>query len=177
MKPQADVFDIVNERDEVIGQATRAEAHAKNLRHRAVHIWILNRKGEFLLQKRSATKDTCPCMWTSSVCGHVDAGENYEEAAQREIIEEIGLKTALSIKEIGYEKACAETAMEFTRIYVASCEGPFQFPQEEISELKWMSFKKIQHIIQKKPETLSPIFIYLWNKFDAHDEHESDVNL
>jgi isopentenyldiphosphate isomerase len=60
MKAQEDIFDIVNEKDEIIGQASRPEVHAKNLFHRASHVWIFNSKGEMLLQKRSTNKDTFP---------------------------------------------------------------------------------------------------------------------
>lgn len=159
-----DVFDIVNEKDEIIGQTERSEAHAKGLMHRASHVWIFNKKGEFLLQKRSAGKDTCPNMWTSSVCGHVDAGESYEDAAVREIIEEIGLEEAPTIKEIGYEKAVPETAMEFTKLYIAKSEGPFRFPEDEISELRWVSIEEMDRMILEEGETVAGVLKYLWSK-------------
>ena len=47
--PQNEVFDVVNENDEVVGEATRGEVHQNpDLIHRAVHIWLLNDKGEIL---------------------------------------------------------------------------------------------------------------------------------
>ena len=54
---QEEIFDVIDENNKVIGKATRKEVHAKGLLHRAVHILIVNSKGEMLLQKRSMTKD------------------------------------------------------------------------------------------------------------------------
>ena len=64
-----EIFDVVNERDEVIGQAPRPEVHRLGLRHRAVHVLIFNARGEVFLQKRSMSKDTFPSVWDSSKVG------------------------------------------------------------------------------------------------------------
>src|SRR5882724_4390992 len=88
-----EIFDVVNERDEVIGQNLRREVHRLGLRHRAVHVLVFNRRGELFLQKRSMTKDTFPGAWDSSASGHVDSGEDYDACAIRELREEIGLET------------------------------------------------------------------------------------
>lgn len=163
-EPKEEFFDIVNERDEIIGRATRSQVHAQFLRHRAVHVWIFNSRGNFLLQKRSLTKDTCPGTWTSSVCGHVDAGESYQEAVAREIREEIGLEKIPEFQEIAYEPASSETFMEFTRIYRAESEGPFRFPPEEISELRWMPPNQITRLINEHPDDFAPLFRHLWTR-------------
>ena len=70
--PQNEVFDVVNEKDEVVGEAIRGEVHRNpKLIHRAVHIWVLNDRGEILLQQRSLTKDKAPGQWDISCAGHV----------------------------------------------------------------------------------------------------------
>ena len=58
MNYSEEIFDIVNERDEVVGQNTRREVHARGLWHRAVHVLVFNARGEVFLQKRSMLKDT-----------------------------------------------------------------------------------------------------------------------
>lgn len=69
---QKEVFDIVDEHDNVIGKATRGQAHAdKNLIHRSIGVVVFNKKGKVFLQQRSATKDTEPLKWTISASGHV----------------------------------------------------------------------------------------------------------
>ena len=86
-----EIFDVVNERDEVIGQAPRPEVHARGLWHRAVHVLVFNAQGEVFLQKRSMKKDIAAGKWDSSSSGHLDTGEDYDACAVREAREEIGL--------------------------------------------------------------------------------------
>ena len=71
----SELFDVVNERNEVTGQLTRGEVHARGLLHRAVHIFVVNRRGEVFLQKRSHLKDVAPLRWDSSAAGHLDAAD------------------------------------------------------------------------------------------------------
>lgn len=89
-----ELFDIVDELNQVTGQGTRREIHEGSLRHRAVHMFLVNKHGAVLLQKRSLWKDRQPGKWDSSAAGHLDAGESYEEAAVRELKEELGCPAA-----------------------------------------------------------------------------------
>ena len=91
-KMSEEIFDIVNERDEVIDRGPRGEVHRLGLRHRAVHVLVFNSRGEVFLQKRSMKKDTAQGKWDSSSSGHVDSGEDYDACAVRELREEIGLR-------------------------------------------------------------------------------------
>ena len=101
----------------VIGDATRAEVHGNNLRHRAVHILVFNHSSEIFLQKRSRWKDRHPGLWDSSAAGHVDAGEDYDEAADRELNEELGVKAALT--RVTKLPASEQTGQEFIWLYRA----------------------------------------------------------
>src|SRR3989338_6629550 len=83
--------DIVGEKDNVVGCEEKDIAHQRGLWHRMSGIYLTNSEGKLLLQKRSATKDVFPNLWTQSVGGHVDAGESYETAALRELKEELGI--------------------------------------------------------------------------------------
>ena len=86
-----EIFDVVNECDEVIDAKPRSEVHRLGLKHRAIHVLVFNSRGETFLQKRSMTKDREPGKWDSSTSGHVDSGEDYDACAVRELREEIGL--------------------------------------------------------------------------------------
>jgi isopentenyldiphosphate isomerase len=87
-----EIFDVVDEHDQVIRQETRREVHRRGLRHRAVHILIFNQRGQVFLQKRSMQNDSFPGAWDSSASGHLDTGEDYDACAVRELREEIGLE-------------------------------------------------------------------------------------
>jgi isopentenyl-diphosphate delta-isomerase type 1 len=127
-----DIFDIVNEHDEVIGRKPRSEVHARGLLHRAVHVLVFNSRGEIFLQKRSRLKDRQPGVWDSSCSGHVDSGEIYDETAVRELQEEIGLRINSPPQKLFKIDACAETDAEFVWIYRCESEGPFQLHPDEI---------------------------------------------
>src|ERR1700744_1186398 len=104
-----EIFDIVNERDEVIDARPRSVVHAQGLLHRAVHVLVFNSRGEIFLQKRSMLKDRQPGVWDSSCSGHVDSGETYDETAVRELGEEIGLRLSVPPRRLFKIDACEET--------------------------------------------------------------------
>jgi len=112
-----EIFDVVNERDEVVGQAPRREVHARSLKHRAVHILVFNARGQVFLQKRSLKKDLHPGVWDSSTSGHLDTGEDYDAALKvfGEIAtEEPGdLLSALRMSQIYRQKRDFAKAREF----------------------------------------------------------------
>lgn len=92
MSNDNELFPLVNEEGDVIGKATRSFCHrgSKPL-HPVVHLHILNNKGELYLQKRSMKKDIQPGKWDTAVGGHIDYGEEVEDALKREAREELGI--------------------------------------------------------------------------------------
>jgi isopentenyldiphosphate isomerase len=134
-----EIFDVVNERDEVIDRKPRAEVHRLGLRHRAVHVLVFNARGEVFLQKRSLRKDKSPGLWDSSASGHVDSGEEYDACAVRELREEIGLKLNAAPRRLFKLAAGPETDEEFVWVYRSEAEGPFQLNAEEIERGGWFA--------------------------------------
>jgi isopentenyl-diphosphate delta-isomerase type 1 len=131
-------FDVVDEKDRVVGRASREEVHRLGLFHRAVHIWIFDHNGYLLLQKRALIKDRHPGAWDCSCSGHVGAGESYEDAALRELSEELGVTVEVTELElIEHAAACAQTDQEFIRVYRMEHDGPFAPDLQEISEIRW----------------------------------------
>ena len=143
-----EVFDVVNERDEVIGREIRPEVHRLGLKHRAVHILLTNARGEIFLQKRSMTKDSWPGAWDSSASGHLDAGEGYDEAAVREVREELGWELKEPLMPILKIDACDQTGQEFVWVYRGEAEGPFTLHSEEIETGRWFSRFEAEDLIR-----------------------------
>lgn len=168
-----DIFDIVNERDEVIGRQPRSEVHARGLRHRAVHVLVFNSLGEVFLQKRSIKKDRQPGVWDSSCSGHVDSGENYDQAAVRELREEIGLRLDAAPQKLFKIDACEETDAEFVWVYRCASEGPFQLHPDEIETGGWFAPERVTQWIAEKPRDFAPAFVYIWKLFHRQDEGAS----
>lgn len=161
---QDEVFDVVNERDEVIGQLGRREVHRQGLRHRAVHVLIFNRQGQVFLQKRSMLKDNFPGTWDSSAAGHVDAGEDYDTCALREVKEELGIQLNSVPDKILRVEACNETGQEFVWVYRCVCEGPFILHPEEIETGDWFSVERVTQWIKEAPDQFAPSLICIWRQ-------------
>jgi isopentenyl-diphosphate delta-isomerase type 1 len=162
--PVSDIFDVVDREDRVIGRAPRAEVHARQLLHRAVHVLVHDDAGRLFLQKRSLGKDTFPGCWDSSCSGHVDTGETYEIAARRELSEELGFADAtLPLRPIVKLAAAPETGHEFIQIYaLGPTRGPFVLHPEEISDGRWIVPAELTVEIESAPEAYAGALRHLW---------------
>jgi isopentenyl-diphosphate delta-isomerase type 1 len=165
MGPTEEWFDVVNERDEVIHRATRREVHATGLWHRAVHVLVFNAQGRVLLQKRSMRKDLSPGLWDSSCSGHLDAGEDYDAAAVRELGEEIGIHfdpgDSLPARWFRLE-ACEPTGWEFVWVYGLHYDGPIRIDPEEIQYGEWVLPADVTARLLARPNEFCPSFRLLW---------------
>lgn len=155
-----ELFDVVDERDEITGQATRAEVHRHGWRHRAVHLFVFNRAGELFLQKRSHLKDVHPGAWDSSAAGHLDSGEDYATAARRELQEELGLTG--EVEELARLPASPRTGQEFVRLYRAEANGKIDWPASEIEFGQFFPLDLIDRWIQERPDDFAGGFLACW---------------
>ena len=158
-----EMFDVVDLSDQVVGQETRSFVHKRGALHRAVHIMIQRPSGEWVLQKRSSTKDLGPFLWTSSCSGHVDAGESYLEAAVRECMEELGIKVVKdSFNEIFRCSPCKETGNEFVRVYTLFYEREIIFDPLEINRIKNFTYLEIKEFLANHAVEVSLSFRHLF---------------
>lgn len=157
-----ELFDVVDERDQVIGRATRKEVHEKNLRHRAIYVFIFGADRRIYLQKRSMLKDYAPGAWAASCSGHLDAGEDYDTAAVRELKEELGLSCAETPERWLRYRACEETGWEFVWVYRMGSDGPFVLNEAEIESGEWFTHQQITEGVLNRPEEFAPSFRFVW---------------
>ena len=127
-----ELIEIVDEYGNFTGEVVDKDyAHDHNLLHNEVAIFIINSKGETLLQKRSKNKRYNPDMW--AICaGHVDAYESLEDAAIREVKEEIGL------------------VIPKDELYRYKKAKEFTIQEEELSEVKWVDIDKVISMIKER---------------------------
>lgn len=152
-----EVFDVVDENDRVLRQASRHEVHTQGLRHRAVHVFVFNRDGELFLQRRSRWKDVHPLLWDSSAAGHVEAGQTYDATAPREVAEELGVEAACT--RIGQIAACAETGWEFVHLYRTEHAGPFRLAPAEIDSGAFFALDQIDRWTRARPQDFASGFL------------------
>ena len=158
---------FVDSHDRIIGYGSKTEALSKGLIHRVVRVFILNSKGELLIQKRSRKVDV-PNRWDQSAAGHVDKNENYKMAAQRECTEEIGLGF-VSLREIGKyysdESTGGKIRKRFNMIYVARYDGHIQYNKEEVSDIKWIMPTELERWMAEKPDDFTLGFLQSFRYF------------
>ncbi len=157
-------FAVVDREDRVIGHAPRATVHGNNLLHRAVHILLFNREGELFLQKRSRLKDRHPCVWDSSAAGHVDDGEEYDDCAQRELKEELGISDQV-LQRVAKLPASEQTGQEFIWLYQGRNDGPFQLAASEIELGEFFPPELVTKWLKARPEDFAPGFAECWRVF------------
>lgn len=163
-----ELFDVVDADDRVVGQAPRGEVHARGLRHRAVHIFVVNRGGEVFLHQRSLTKDSFPGLWNSSCAGHVGAGDDYDATAGRELEEELGCVPERAPARLFKVAACPETGAEFVWVYRVEAEGPFVLNPDEIQQGGWFAPAAIDRWVTERPREFATSFLFLWPQVRPH---------
>ena len=171
MNVQNEIYDIVDDDDRVIGQASRKHIHENQLLHRSTHVLVFNSDKELFLQKRALCKDESPGLWDTSSSGHVDAGESYDACAHRELFEELGLKAELSVPfKIA---ACHETHGEHIQVYTCSTDDTVQINLDEISEGAFFDLPYIRKEISLNPNSFTSSFKKLFEHLDASDMYTS----
>lgn len=147
-----ELFDVLNEKGEYTGKVeTREKCHKEGLWHKAVVVFIINSKGQVLLQRRSPNKKMWANMWDITAGGHVLAGEFGFQAIIRECKEELGIE--LSKNDITFIGATTSTNIKgdiinnhFNEYYIANKEideTTLQLQEEEVSEVKWIDKNEI----------------------------------
>jgi 16S rRNA (adenine1518-N6/adenine1519-N6)-dimethyltransferase len=158
-----ELFPVVDRTDRILRLAPRGEVHANNLLHRAVHILILNPSGEVYLQQRSRRKDRHALKWDSSAAGHVGGEEAYDEAAHRELREELGIDVPL--REIAKLPASPRTDQEFVCLYRGKFSGQLAPNRAEIETGAFFPETIIDSWVAARPQDFAPGFIECWRTY------------
>lgn len=153
-------IQIVDENDKPLRGATKREAQEKGLWHRIVKILLRDQDGNVLLQHRGEAV-LSPGKWDFSTAGHVDQGEDYLDAALRELAEEIGVVdiTLHKIDSSKYEKT-DEDGLIFRRFavtYVGQIDHNYAFKldPEEVAEIKWFTFDEAKTFARTSPDMMT----------------------
>ncbi|MCU1487442.1 MAG: hydrolase [Actinomycetia bacterium] len=135
--------ELVEEIDEdgaVLRVVTRAEMRAGRLRHRCVFLLVVH-GGRLLVHRRADDKDVWPGRWDVAAGGVVTAGERWDDAARRELAEELGIDAEPVL--VGKGAWEGDEAKVVGRVYLVEHPGPFLFDDGEVVEARFVDRREL----------------------------------
>ena len=141
---------LVDENDTQVGLMPKLEAHQKGLLHRAFSVFIFNSNHQLLLQKRAVSKYHSGGLWTNTCCSHPREGEETINAANRRLIEEMGIKT--NLRKVFHFIYKAEldnelTENEFDHVFYGIYNEDPIINTEEADDFKWIDMETLNNDI------------------------------
>jgi len=152
---------LVNERDEEIGTMEKLRAHQEGKLHRAFSVLIFNSKGELLLQKRATSKYHSGGLWTNTCCSHPQPGETIIQAANRKLLQEMGIEAELTPAHKFIYKAQLDnhlTEYECDHVIVGYFDGDPIINHHEAEDYKFLSVRTIQQDAVANPDRYTAWF-------------------
>ncbi|MEM0087033.1 MAG: isopentenyl-diphosphate Delta-isomerase [Candidatus Micrarchaeaceae archaeon] len=160
MENRSQLVVLVDENDKQIGTEEKIKAHMNGGKlHRAISIFVLNSKGETMLQRRALSKYHTPGMWSNTCCSHPFPNESVLDAAHRRLKEEMGfdceMKEAFSFI---YKTPVGNglTEWEYDHVIFGSYDGKATPNPDEVMDWRWISLDDLKKEIQKDGEKFTP---------------------
>ena len=151
-----EIFDVVDDDDNVIGKTTRKEVHTKNLIHRSVMFFIFDKEGRIFVSQRTKNKEFFREYWSVGLGGHVNTGETYDEAVVREAKEEANMDEKPFFMGSFKLRISNKSDNENARVYGFVTDKKLKFDPFEIKQGTFMTVEEMEEKIKKEkflPET------------------------
>ena len=145
---------LVDEHDNDIGTLGKLEVHRKALLHRAVSVFIINSKGEWIIQRRALNKYHSNGLWTNTCCSHPYPHETCPEAASRRLWEEMGLRCKLQeVFSFIYKEQLDNnlTEHEYDHVFIGISDEIPAPDKHEVVDWRTISFSELETEIDKYP--------------------------
>lgn len=156
----------VDSSDNIIGSGSIANAISNGIVVRIARVFLRNSKGQLLLQRRADKMTAQPGKWDQTAGGHVDEGEDYKVAANRELYEEMGI-SGVELSEIATfyseESGYSIIKKRFNKIFSGVYDGDVQIDNDEVSDYKWVSITELAEDITQNPNDYPDGFITAFN--------------
>jgi isopentenyl-diphosphate delta-isomerase len=171
---ERDKVVLVNERDEWQSIASKEDVHRSGALHRALSIFIVNARGELLLQQRAAEKYHSGGLWSNACCSHPAPNEATIAAAHRRLQEELGFDTELTpAGTFLYRAEVGEGLIEheFDHLFTGSWNGDMRPAPAEVSAIQWIKPEALDTWMQREPQQFTawfPILLQAWRVNTGH---------
>lgn len=158
-----EIAALFDESGRVIGQAPRSRVRSENLHHGATGIVLFNERGQVFVHQRTWTKDVYPGRWDFTAGGVIQAGEEPDESARRELSEELGIDSELNrLPESEYSDE--NTSYHAFRYWSVTSDSP-KLQAEEVLQGRWMSRGELLDKLKDNPDEFMPDSVSLYSSW------------
>ena len=152
---------LVDPEDRPLGTMEKMEVHRKGVLHRAFSVFVFNSQGELLLHRRAMDKYHSGGLWTNTCCSHPRPDETVVEAAQRRLVEEMGMRCQLEPKFSCVYRADLDHGMiehELDHVLIGYSDVPPKPNVDEVCDTRYMSVRALEDDIASNPDSYTAWF-------------------
>ncbi len=159
----------MDKNDNQIGIEEKLKAHSNGGHlHRAISVFLFNGKGETLLQQRAMVKYHSKGKWANTCCSHPRPGEPVEAAAERRLMEEMGINAKLEERFVfPYEAEVGSglTEREYDHILFGTYDGETKPNKDEVQTYKWVSIDEFHKWVKERPDDFAAWVVLMADRF------------
>lgn len=174
----SDQLILVDSQDQQLGSADKLTCHdGDGMLHRAFSVLLFNSRGELLLQKRAKEKRLWGDYWSNSCCSHPRLGESMDEACERRMLEELGLRAKLTFLykfEYHADFGSLGAEHELCWVYIGRCDEEPSINENEASAWRYVSPKNLDSELASTPGHFTPWFKMEWDEIRLHYQARLD---
>jgi len=167
---------LVDEQDKAIGIMEKQRAHVEGALHRAFSIFIFNSEKKLLLQKRASSKYHCGGLWTNTCCSHPRENEVLQDAANRRLVEEMGMTCELTpifsfVYKAQFENGLTEH--EFDHVFFGESNQIPSINRDEVEDFRFVAIEELQLEIIESPQNFTPWFLIALDRVNEFNAFQS----
>jgi isopentenyl-diphosphate delta-isomerase len=162
----SDDLILVDLFDNEIGSGEKLWVHQNDILHRAFSVFIIS-DGKMLIQRRNLNKYHSGGLWANACCSHPRVGESLEDAVERRLQEELGIKTETRelfhfVYRTKFDNALTE--YEYDHVFLGNYSGEVFPHMDEVEEVKWIDIDELSQDMLKNPADYASWFIIAFPK-------------
>lgn len=161
---------LIDNHDNETGIVEKLEAHKKALLHRAISVFIMNSKGEWILQRRAKNKYHSNGLWTNTCCSHPYPGETCPDAANRRLFEEMGLRCELKeVFSFIYKEPLDNelTEHELDHVFIGITDELPEINTDEVMEWRAVPYHDLENELKENPSHFTAWFNQIHHRVNA----------